>query len=139
MPEAQTIPDDLLDLVSSDRVGSVSFVRRDGSIATHLMWIDWDGEHLLTSSPVGSVKGTHARRDGQVSVSVYDRDDPWRFVILRGRVTDIIPDHGLAFIDKMSMRYTGSPYMRRGFEREIFEITPDHMRIGRGGWARKRS
>jgi PPOX class probable F420-dependent enzyme len=138
MPEISTIPDDLLELVTTDRIGSVSWVRADGSIATHLMWIDWDGEHILTSSPVASVKGQHARRDGHVSVSAVDRDDPWRYVIVRGHVTDIQPDDDLAFIDKMSLRYTGSPYYRRGFEREIFIITPDHISIGRGGWARRR-
>ncbi len=56
-----TIPDDLMDLVTTDRIGAVSWARPDGTVVTHLMWIDWDGEHLLTSSPVGSVKGQHAR------------------------------------------------------------------------------
>jgi len=87
---------------------------------------------------VGSVKGQHVRRDPHVSVSSVDSDDPWRYVIVRGRETDIVPDEDLAFIDKMSLRYTGSSYMRRGFEREIFVITPDHIRVGRGGWARRR-
>jgi PPOX class probable F420-dependent enzyme len=137
-PDLAAIPDDLLDLVTTDHIDHVSFVRPDGSVVTHLMWIDWDGDHILTSSPVGSVKGRHARRNPHVSVSVVDRDDPWRFVIVRGRVTDIRPDDELAFIDKMSTRYTGGPYYRRGYEREIFVVTPDHIRVGRGGWARRR-
>ena len=133
-----TIPDDLLDLVHGDRVGHVSSIRADGSIATHLMWIDWDGQHILTSSPVGSRKAANWRLNPQASVAVVDHDDAWRYVIVRGRVTDIRPDAGLAFIDKMSVRYTGAPYLRRTMEREIFVITPDHIRIGRGGWARRR-
>ena len=138
MTSAHTIPDDLLDLVSTDRIGHVSFIRPDGRPVTHLMWIDWDGEHILTSSPLGSVKGQHARRNPQVAVSTVDRDDPWRFVIISGHVSDIIPDENLVFIDKMSVRYTGRPYYRRGYEREIFVITPDHIRVGRGGWVRRR-
>jgi PPOX class probable F420-dependent enzyme len=129
------IPANLLDLLTSDRVGHVASLRADGSIAIHLMWIDWDGEHVLTSSPVGSRKGANWRRNPQCSVSVVDRDDPWRYVIVRGRVTDITPDEGLAFIDRMSLRYTGSPYFRRNREREIFEITPDHVRAS-PGWRR---
>ena len=70
-----TVPDDLLDLVTTDRIGHVSWSRADGTVVTHLMWIDWDGDHILTSSPVGSVKGQHARVNGHVSVSVVDRDD----------------------------------------------------------------
>lgn len=132
------IPDDLLDLVKTNRIGHVTSVRPDGSLATHLMWIDWDGEHLLTSSAVGSRKGENWRRNSQASVSVVDAQDDWRYVILRGRVTEIRPDVGLEFIDRMSLRYTGAPYFRRGMEREIFVITPDHIRLGRGGWARIR-
>ena len=93
---------------------------------------DWDGEHVLTSSPVGSVKGGHARANGHVSVSVVDPENPWRYAIIRGKVTDIVPDEGLAFIDKMSERYVGRPYMRRGFDREVFVITPTHIRVSMG-------
>jgi len=127
-----SIPEDLLYLLTSDRVGHVSAIRPDGSIATYLMWIDWDGERLLTSSPVGSRKGDHWRRNSQAGVSVVDRDDPWRFIIVRGRVTDIRPDEGLEFIDRMSMRYVGAPYFRRGSPREVFTITPDHIRASAG-------
>jgi PPOX class probable F420-dependent enzyme len=128
----ELIPADLTDLLTGERLGHVSCIRADGSIASHLMWIDWDGEHVLTSSPLGSRKGANWRRNPQAAVSVVSADDPWRCVIIRGRVTDIQPDAGLAFIDKMSMRYVGVPYMRRDSEREIFTITPDHVRASRG-------
>lgn len=137
-PELLTVPDDLLDLLTTDRVGHVSSIRPDGAIATYIMWIDWDGERLLTSSPFGSRKGRNWRRNPSVAVSVVDPDDPWRFVNIRGRVVEIQPDDDLEFIDKMSMRYTGAPYYRRGFEREVFAIAPDFIRVGRGGWARRR-
>ena len=51
---------------------------------------------------------------------------------MSGRVTDIRPDEGLAFIDRMSQRYTGGPYRFRGAEREVFVITPDHVTASRG-------
>ncbi|MFN2484641.1 MAG: TIGR03618 family F420-dependent PPOX class oxidoreductase [Candidatus Limnocylindria bacterium] len=126
------IPEDLSYLLTTDRVAHVAAQRADGTIAAYLMWVDYDGEHVLTSSPVGSRKGRNWRRDPTVSVTVVDRDDPWRFVIVRGTVTDFRPDDGLAFIDKMSLRYTGAPYRRRNYEREIFVITPDHVRASPG-------
>src|SRR5690242_6895458 len=104
--ERPSIPDDLVYLLTTDHIGNVSSVRPDGSIATHLMWVDWDGEHVLTSSPTGSRKAENWRDNPQVSVSVVDHYDDWRFVILRGRVVDVRPDENLAFIDKMSQRYT---------------------------------
>lgn len=126
------LPDDLIDLLTTNVVGHVVSIRPEGAIAGYLMWVDTDGEHVLTSSPVGSRKARNWRRNPQVSVAVMDHDDPWRFLIIRGRVTDIRPDEGLAFIDKMSQRYVGAPYGRRNGEREIFTITPDHVRASRG-------
>ena len=128
----QAIPQDLLYLLTGDRVGHVSSLRPDGTIATHLMWIDWDEQHVLTSSPIGSRKGANWRRDRQASVSVVDAADPWRYVIIRGRVVDIRPDEDLAFIDLMSLRYTGAPYFRRHVAREVFVITPDHVTASHG-------
>jgi PPOX class probable F420-dependent enzyme len=128
----KTVPEDLVYLLTSHRLGHVSSLRPDGAIATHLMWVDWDGEHVLTSSPVGSRKGANWRANPQASVSVVDADDPWRFLSIRGTVTQIRPDTDLAFIDKMSLRYVGAPYFRRGSPREVFVITPDHVQASRG-------
>ena len=52
---------------------------------------------------------------------------PWPRGVIETR-----PDEGLAFIDRMSMRYTGQPYRFRGADREIFVIDPDHV-IASGG------
>ncbi|HYI21047.1 MAG TPA: pyridoxamine 5'-phosphate oxidase family protein, partial [Candidatus Limnocylindrales bacterium] len=122
-----------------DHIGHVSWTRRDGSMAGCLMWIDWDGNQLLTSSPVGTAKGKAWRRDPHVLVSTVDRADDWRYVRVSGRVTEIRPDVDLVFIDRMSERYLGSPYGRRSGAREIFVITPDEIQFGHGGWARRRS
>jgi hypothetical protein len=67
-----------------------------------------------------------------VTLSVVDRSDPWRYLIIRGRVVDFRPDEGLAFIDRMSQRCTGQPYRMRQYEREVFVIDPDHVRASRG-------
>lgn len=129
---SETVPPDLADLLTSNVLAHVSALRRDGSIAQYLMWVDYDGEHILTSSPVGSRKGAHWRRDTHVTLSVVDPSDDWRYLIIRGRVVDIRPDDGLAFIDRMSQRYTGQPYRMRDRRREVFVIEPDHVRASGG-------
>ncbi len=138
MTDRPTLPDDLVYLLTTDRIGHVNWTKRDGTPVGCLMWIDWDGEHVLTSSPVGTAKGRAWRRDPRVLISAVDESDAWRYVFVTGRVRDIRPDADLEFIDKMSLRYLGMPYGRRDYEREIFVITPDEIDIGRGGWARKR-
>lgn len=123
-----TIPDSLLDLLTTDHIGHLATMRSDGALAPSMVWIDWDGEHILTSSPVGSRKGIHTRQSGRVALSVVDHHDPFRYLQIRGHVSAIRPDEGLAFIDRMSMRYLGRPYENRSEVREIFAIIVDHVR-----------
>jgi PPOX class probable F420-dependent enzyme len=116
-----TIPDDLRDLFEEPALGNVSYLNPKGQIVTFPMWVDFDGEHLLTSSPVGSQKGRSLRERPRVSVSVVSTKNPWHWVSVSGRVIDIEPDQDLAFIDRMSRKYTGQDYQRRT-PREMFTI-----------------
>jgi hypothetical protein len=65
-------------------------------------------------------------------LSAVDRTDPWRFLVIRGRVVEMRPDEGLAMIDRLSHRYVGTPYRRRDVEREIFVIEIDDVQSRRG-------
>lgn len=118
------IPDALLDLFQEPALGHVSYLNAKGQLVTFPMWVDFDGEHLLTSSPVGSRKGKALRERPQVSVSIVSTKNPWHWLSISGRVVDIRPDENLAFIDRMSQRYTGTAYSRRT-PREIFTIAID--------------
>ena len=129
---AEPIPEDLTELLTSNVLAHVVAPRRDGTMAAYVMWVDYDGQHVLTSSMVGSRKAANWRRNPYVTLSVVDRSDDWRFLIIRGRVVETRPDEGLAFIDKLSLRYTGGPYRFRERAREIFVIDPDHV-VASGG------
>ena len=126
-----SIPDELAYLLQTDVPAHVSLAAADGSLVTHVMWVDFDGEHVLTSSPTGSYKSRALRVRPQVAVSVVDPADPWRRLSISGRVTAIRPDEGLAFINRMSQRYVGRPYPRPD-PREVFVITPDRVRAFQG-------
>jgi hypothetical protein len=95
------------------------------------MWVDCDGEHILTSSPTSSYKSRALRERPNVAVSVLDPADPWRRLSISGRVTEIRDDEGLAFINTLSQRYVGAPYPRQA-PREIFVVTPDRVRAFMG-------
>lgn len=126
------VPSDLVDLLTSDVVATVAAHRADGSIAQYQMWVDFDGDHILLSSAIRSLKARNWGRDPQVTLSVVDRKDPWRFLAIRGRVVEMRPDDGLEMIDRVSERYLGAPYRRRDLEREIFVIEIDDVQSRRG-------
>lgn len=127
----QEIPEELAYLLRTNVLAHVSLAEADGSIVTHVMWVDFDGEHILTSSPKESYKSRAFRSRPQVAISVVDPADPWRRLSISGRVTQIRDDEGLAFINKLSVRYVGTPYPRLA-PREIFVIAPDRVRTFTG-------
>jgi PPOX class probable F420-dependent enzyme len=133
MPTAiNDVPAELVDLLTGSTLGHVTVITPAGALMTHVMWIDYEDGRVLTSSRLGSAKGKALRADPRVSISVVDPANPWRWVTVSGRVLEIRPDTGLAFIDKMSRRYTGRDYMMRDMEREIFVIEPERVRSSSG-------
>ena len=126
MATTSTIPEALRDVFDEAALAHVSYLNRKGQIVTYPMWVDFDGEHLVVSSPVGSRKGRALRERPQVAVSIVSTKNPWHWLSVSGRVVDIQPDQNLEFIDHMSRKYTGSDYQRRT-PREIFKIAPDRV------------
>lgn len=125
-----SVPDDMLDLFAEPAVGHVAYTTETGQIVLFPMWVDYDGAHLLVSSPVDSKKGRAFRARPRIGVSIVSTQTMWRWLSISGRVVDIRPDEGLAFIDRMSQKYVGQPYQRRT-PREIFVIEID--RVGHSG------
>ena len=99
----------------------------DGSAQTHVMWVDHADDRLLINTEIHRQKARNVELDPRVTVTVIDREDPYRFVEVRGRVTNMVRgpkarDH----IDQLSMKYFGKPYSNPiQSERVILEIVPD--------------
>ena len=130
--EQQQIPDQVMDLFQEPALGGVSYHNAKGEIVSWPMWVDYEDGRILTSSPAGSAKGKSFRQRPEVSVLIVSTKTPWHWLSLSGRVVDTRPDEGLAFIDKMSRKYTGGDYQRRT-PREIFSIAIDHLSSS-AGW-----
>lgn len=126
MATTSTIPEALRDLFDEPALAHVSYLNRKGQIVTYPMWVDFDGDHLVVSSPIGSRKGKAFRERPQAAVSIVSTKNPWHWLSISGRLVDIQPDDNLEFIDRMSRKYTGSDYQRRT-PREIFKIAIDRV------------
>lgn len=128
---AVTIPESLLPLATTDVTAVVATVRPDGAPATAHVWVDWDGDHILFSSRAGSRKARNLGVEPRVAIHIVDpASGAW--LGIRGRVVETRPDDGLAFADKLSQRYKGTPYAVRDFDREIFVVELEHVRSSAG-------
>jgi PPOX class probable F420-dependent enzyme len=125
---AAQIPDQYKDLFSKKAFANLATVMPDGTPQVTPVWVDYDGQHVLVNSARGRQKDKNMRRDSSVALSIMDPDNPYRYLEVRGKVTDVT-EHGASdHIDKMAQKYMGVdkyPYRRPGEVRVLYKITPE--------------
>ncbi|WP_103380708.1 PPOX class F420-dependent oxidoreductase [Pseudonocardia dioxanivorans] len=131
VPRSAAIPDSHTDLFDKKSFAHLSSLGPDGGPQSHPVWFDVAGGQLLVSTGTDRQKYRNIRRDPRVSVSILDPDDPYRYLEVRGRVVEIEPDPQKAFLDRLARKYLDLdtyPYeVRRGVERVVIHIQPDHV------------
>jgi PPOX class probable F420-dependent enzyme len=107
----------------------------NGSPQVTPLWVDHDGTHVLINTAEGRQKPRNLARDPRVALSVVDRNSPYRYVQVRGRVVEITREGAFEHICKLSEKYTGSAnYPRRqGEQRIIVKVLPEHIQDRSGG------
>lgn len=121
-------------LATGRNFAALTTLFEDGTPQTNVMWVDADDDHLLINTEVHRAKFRNIERDPRVSVMIWPADDPYSYVEVRGRVTEVVRgqqarDH----IDACAYRYLGRAYPadQIASERAILRITPD--RVNRRG------
>lgn len=115
------------ELIDEPNFATVATLNADGSIQQSVVWVESHGETVLFSTVVGRVKERNLSRDPSISMLVIDRNDPYRYVSIRGTAV-ITPDTEDTKIDELSRKYTGSDWSgpRDG---ERVNITIDIVRM----------
>jgi PPOX class probable F420-dependent enzyme len=122
------LTDDDRELLGAPQFAVIATLMPDGSPQTSTVWVDTDGDHVLVNTSEGRVKPANVRRDPRVALTVWDREDPYRQVIVRGRVVELTHEGAEDHIDELSRRYTGRfpyPWRSEGEQRVILRIRPD--------------
>jgi PPOX class probable F420-dependent enzyme len=102
----------------------------DGSPQVTPVWVDLDGNTVIINTAKGRLKDRNMKRDPRVALAVSDPANPYRYVQVRGRVSDISENGGDAHIDKMAKKYLNQdsyPYRQAGEVRVVYRITPEHV------------
>src|SRR6516165_7748940 len=83
------LPDLLRDLLDARAFAVLSTINPDGSPPSSVIWATYDGDEVVFSTILGRRKTRNMERDPRVSLCVYDRADPYRYVEVRvGPVVD---------------------------------------------------
>jgi PPOX class probable F420-dependent enzyme len=102
----------------------------DGRPQVTPVWCDYDGREILINTAVGRQKDRNLQRDGRVALSILDPDNPYRYLEVRGQVTERTEQGADAHIDKMAKKYLGKdayPWRSPGEQRVLYRVRPEHV------------
>ncbi|SEG82324.1 PPOX class probable F420-dependent enzyme [Actinacidiphila yanglinensis] len=108
------LPDDAIALLRKANPAVITTLRPDGQPVSTATWYLWEDDgRVLVNMDEGRKRVEHLRHDPRVTLTVLDKDGWYTHISLVGRIAGLVPDEGLADIDRLSQQYVGKPYARR--------------------------
>ena len=124
------IPEEFRDILEKKAFVHLATRMKDGSPQVSPVWVDVDGDRIVVNSARGRLKDRNMRADDRVALSATDPDNPYRALMIQGRVVEITEDGAEEHIDKMAKKYLGKdkyPFRREDEKRIIFKIKPENV------------
>lgn len=113
-------------------IAHLATVLPDGGPHSVPVWIGTHGDHVVFLTGPGTRKARNLRRDPRVALSLTPADDPFRPVVVRGRVIEWLEgDEAWTVIDQLAAKYIGAPYSRDQ-QRVVAVIEPERQTVGVG-------
>jgi PPOX class probable F420-dependent enzyme len=125
-----TIPASHADLFRKPAFASLATLNPDGSPQVTPVWVDFDGTHIIVNTARGRVKDRNLQREPRVALSIPDPDNPYRYVAIQGRVSEMTESGADAHIDRMAKKYLNKdtyPFRAPGEARVLVRITPEKV------------
>ena len=122
------IPDKYLDLLQQKKAfAELATVMPDGSPQVTPVWFDYTNGVVRVNTTTGRVKGRNLSVGSKVALSILDPDNPYRYIQIRGSVSNKTTDGAVAHIDSLAKKYLDKdvyPWHNPKDTRVIYEITP---------------
>jgi PPOX class probable F420-dependent enzyme len=130
MMMATKIPEKYLDLFKQPAFANLATLMPDGSPQVTPVWCDFDGELVIVNSAKGRVKDRNMRSNPRVALSIVDPKNPYRYLEVRGKVTEITEKGADEHINKMAKKYMNVeiyPHRAPGEVRVLYKISPERF------------
>jgi PPOX class probable F420-dependent enzyme len=104
----------------------------DGSPHVTPVWVDLEGEEIVINTAEGRLKPENMRQDPRVAVSIPDPEDPYKALVVRGRVAEMSHEDADEHIDAMAKKYLDEdtyPFREPGEERVKVRIEPERVTL----------
>jgi PPOX class probable F420-dependent enzyme len=123
-----SIPPAFDDLMKHKKpLAHLATVMPDGSPQVTPVWFDVSGDKVRVNTARGRVKDRNMQANAAVALSIVDPDNPYRHIVIRGRITHVTEVGADAHIDSLAKKYLGVdkyPGRKPGEVRVTYEIEP---------------
>lgn len=132
MPKSDRISAGGVKLLQEPQLAHFVTLMADGSPQITPVWVDVaaDGSAVLINTAAGRVKSNNVERDNRVAISVADKENPWRYVLVRGTIAEQRYEGADAHIDALAKKYLGKdeyPFRTPTEKRVTLVIKPHHV------------
>ncbi len=107
----------------------------DGAAHSAVVWVDVQDGKLAVNSAVGRAWPNNLERDPRITVLVYDEDNPYDYVEVRGTATGTT-EGADAHIDRLAKKYLGKdsyPFRQEGEQRITYLVDATRVRHQKQG------
>ena len=114
-----------LDLLKGKNFAVVATVGADGHPQTSVVWVDTDGENVVFNTTNARAKGRNLRANPHVSVCIWPREDPYRYLEVEGKAS--LDENGAGeHINDLSLKYEGKDF-HTPTNRVIVRVKPERV------------
>jgi PPOX class probable F420-dependent enzyme len=118
------------ELLEGPNFAAVATLQEDGAPAVNVIWVDVADDHVVLNSAEGRGWPQNLRRDPRTTVTVVNRENPYEYVQIRGRLSEEDHEQAEENIDRLAKKYLGEdtyPFRRPGERRVMFRIEPERV------------
>jgi PPOX class probable F420-dependent enzyme len=126
------VPPTYRDLFDKKSFAHVATIGSDGAPQVTPVWIDYDGTHIRFNTARGRVKTRNLESNPRIALSIQDPDNPYRYLQVRGRVTEVTEKGADEHIDALAKKYLGQdryPYRGQNEVRVMVKVMPEKIQV----------
>lgn len=121
------------ELLEGKNYAHLALPRKDGTIQTAVVWIhvDDDGRPIVNSAE-GRTWPANLRREGRLTISVHDQENPYAYVSIVATLAGDTTDGADDVIDMLAHKYMGVdsyPMRQEGEVRVTFTLEPERVMV----------
>lgn len=124
-----TFPETHQDLLTFEKkaYAFLATVQPDGTPQVTPVWFDVNDGKVRINTARGRVKDRNMQQNAAVAIVIMDLAQPFRYLQVRGKVSNVTEEGADAHIDGLAKKYLGQdkyPFRQPNEQRVIFEIEP---------------